>query len=85
MKLTNLHIELQASYCDNAGKYVATIQYETGRKDAVKLVLDPEVSERLLVFLGPVITKFATQAAKEIETNIIGSLAEMKQLPEITV
>lgn len=85
MKLQTLEIKLQPSYVANAGKYVATIEYEDGHNNAVKMVLDPGISEQLLGFIGPVITKFAGQAAQQIEANIIGSLAEMKQPLEITV
>jgi len=85
MKLQTLEIKLQPSYAENSGKYVATIEYEDGRKNSVKLVLDPGISEQLLGFIGPVITTAAAKAAREIEANIIGSLAEMKQPLEITV
>ena len=84
MKLQSLEIKLQPSYATNAGKYIASIEYETNG-NGVKLVLDPGISEQLLGFIGPVITAAAAKAAKEIEANIIGSLAEMKHPKEITV
>jgi len=85
MKLQSLEIKLQPSYATNAGKYIASIEYEDGQQNAVKMVLDPGISEKLLAFVGPVIVKFSARAAKEIEANIIGSLSELNQLPEITV
>jgi len=85
MKLQSLEIKLQPSYTSNAGKYVATISYEDGHENAVKMVLDPGISEQLLGFIGPVITKFAGHAAKQIEANIIDSLEEMQRPKEITV
>lgn len=85
MKLQSLEIKLQPSYAENSGKYIATVEYEDGRKNSVKLVLDPGISEQLLGFIGPVITKFSAEASKQIEANIVGSLAEMKQPLEITV
>lgn len=85
MKLQTLEIELQPSYALNAGKYIVTIKYEDVCNNGVKLVLDPDISEQILGFIGPVITKAASKAAREIEANIIGSLAEMKQPLEITV
>lgn len=85
MKLQSLEIKLQPSYAENAGKYIATIEYEDGRKNSAKIVLDPGISEQLLGLIGPVITKFSARAAKEIEANIVGSLAEMKHPLEITV
>jgi len=77
MKLVSLEIKLQPSWESNAGKYVATVEYET-RQSTVKLVLDPSVSTQLLGFIGPVITQAAGKAAREIESNIVGSLEEMK-------
>jgi len=74
MKLTTLQIELQPSYADNAGKYIATVQYEEGRSNAVKLVLDPDISMKLLAFVGPAITQAAAAAARQIEANIILAL-----------
>jgi len=78
MKLQTLEIKLQPSYADNAGKYVSTVEYE-GVRGAVKMVLDPGISEQLLGFIGPVITKFSARAALDIESNIIASVAESKQ------
>jgi hypothetical protein len=85
MKLRHLEIHLQPSYAESAGKYIASIQYEDQYKNEVKLVLDPVISAQLLGFCGPAITAAASRAAREIEQNIIGSLEEMKQLPEIPV
>ncbi len=79
MKLTKLTIELQPSYADNAGKYIASIAYEDAKRNEVKLVLDPEVSHQLLGFIGPVITAAVGKAAREIEANIIMSLADQNQ------
>lgn len=75
MKLTKLLIELQPSYADNAGKYIATVVYEEGRENTVKLVLDPDISMKLLAYVGPAITAAAGAAARKIEQNIIFALA----------
>jgi hypothetical protein len=83
MKLRLLSIELQPSYSDNAGQYVATIAYEDRNKSDLKMVLHPDISAQLLNYIGPVLTKFAARASKEIEENILASLAEVKNLPEI--
>lgn len=83
MKLTSLEIQLQPSYAENAGKYIATVQYEEGRSNQVKLVLDPEISMKLLCFIGPAITAAAAAAAKQIEANIIGSLEAAKPTLEL--
>lgn len=78
MQLTDLQIHLQPSYADNAGKYVATIQYKDTPGNAVVMVLDPDISLALLTFMGPAITKFSAKAAHQISANIIGSIEEAK-------
>jgi hypothetical protein len=84
MKLTSLEINLQPSYAENAGKYIATLQYEEGRQNAIKILLDPEISMKLLAFVGPAITAAAAAAARQIEANIIGSLEAAKPTLEIS-
>lgn len=85
MKLRSLEIKLQPSYAANAGKYLAEIEYETGSKDSVKLVLDPGISQDLLAYIGPVIATFATRSAQELQRSILASVQEAKQLPEIAI
>lgn len=82
MKLKQLNIELQRSYSPNSGKYVATIEYEQARGN-VTLVLEPEVSEALLAFIGPVITQFTHRASLQLEADIAQSVQEAKQMPAI--
>ena len=85
MKLNHLTIRLNPSYSTtNAGRYTADIEFED-RSGKVSMVLDPDVSEAVLGFVGPIMTKFSTEAAKKIEGSIAISLAEVKQLPEITM
>lgn len=81
MKLTDLRIELE-KYGENRGKYTATIEYE-GERGTVKLLLDSEISNALLGFIGPTITKFATKAAVEIERNLQESITAASQQPLI--
>lgn len=83
MKLNSLTITLQG-WGENKGKYIAEIAYEGGGHRTT-LVLAPELSGQLLGFCGPVITAAATKAAREIETNIIGSLEEAAKPLELTV
>jgi len=85
MKLKNLNIHLGASYDDNPGQYTATIEYEN--KDCNhKLVLDVEISEKILAFIGPVITASALKLSRQLEANLQDSLtsANTKQITEIT-
>lgn len=82
MKLKRLDVDLQPSYADNAGKYVATVEYEDAHS-TVKLVLTPEVSEALLTFIAPALAKCANRAALEVEQNILASVEESKRLLEL--
>lgn len=85
MKIKSLEIQLQPSYSlDNAGKYIATVRYED-HNGAVSLILEPGISAALLSFVGPVLAKYANQAALEIQQNILASVEEARALPEITV
>jgi hypothetical protein len=84
MTLEELTIKKNKSYEDNPGRYSATIKY-VGTGGEVKTVLDTEISEALLGYIGPAITKFAHKAALEIEANLLQSAEEAKQLPEITL
>jgi hypothetical protein len=77
MKLKNLSIELQR-WGENEGKYLGKIEYD-GVKGSVSMLLDPRVSEALLMCVGETITRFASEAAKEVENSIVQSLQEAKQ------
>jgi hypothetical protein len=75
MKLKTLNIELQPHWADNAGKYTGKIEYE-GQKGCVTMNLSPEISNALLLCIGEVVTKFAADAAREVEQSLIASVAE---------
>ncbi len=79
MKLQSCNIRLLASYEPNAGQYQATITYEDKRGQEVKMILTPEISEQLLGFVGPAITRFAHIAALEVERNIMLSVEESQK------
>ena len=79
MKLKNLTIQLQPTWADNAGKYTCEIEYDD-KSGSVKMLLDEQVSEALLVCIGETITQFAAAAAKKIEINSLASVAEAKQI-----
>jgi hypothetical protein len=83
MKLKHLSITLQPSYADNAGKYEGEFEWEERGRGTVKIVLDPAISERLLAFIGPVITEFGHAACLDLERQIQQSLSEARQAPAI--
>jgi hypothetical protein len=82
MKLKRISIDLKPSWDDNAGKYESEIEYE-GHKGTIKLLLNPDVSNALLVCVGNVITEFSARAASELNANILASVEEARR-PAIT-
>ncbi len=84
MKLKQLTIQLQQDWQANRGKYIATVEYEQNNNE-VKLVLDAELSGKLLVYCGTAIHSAARIAAQQLEDNIKLSISESKMLPEIAV
>ena len=78
MKISNLNIRLNQSWDENPGKYVASVEYED-KSGNIKMPLDPEVTEALMTYLGPLIAKFGSMAAAKIAENITASLQETKQ------
>lgn len=75
MKLKTLKIELNPSWSNNAGKYTGEIEYE-GSTGKVVMLLNPQVSDALLLCIGEVVTKFAADAANEVKNSLIASVAE---------
>lgn len=82
MKLKELKIELQASYCDNPGKYLGVVEWES-KAGKMELLLPAELSERILEFLSPVLQDFAQKSAVEMGNSILASVQEARQLPVI--
>jgi len=75
MKLKTLHIQLNSRWHDNPGKYTGEIEYES-ESGKVGMVLNPQVSDALLLCIGEVVTKFAADAANEVKNSLIASVAE---------
>lgn len=82
MKLKSIEITLQPSWADNAGKYEAKIEYE-GQRGEVRLLLDPKVSEALMVCIGQTIVQFSHMTAKQLEAEITNAVAEARATPAI--
>lgn len=82
MKLKKLEIEIIPSYRENAGQYQGIIQYEGGSGE-ITMALDKDVSNALLMCIGETITKFAANAAREVEKSIIASVEDAKSLPKL--
>lgn len=76
MKLRKLEIEFH-QWGEFKNTYTAVIEYfDDGGKVVVNL--DAKVSESLLSFIGPVITKFTQASCQKLEQNIQESIAEAK-------
>lgn len=81
LKLKELKIELDR-WGEDAGKYTASVEYE-GEFGTTKLTLDPEISSRLLAFIGPAVTTCAHKTSLKLEEAIKQSLLEAQKLPEL--
>lgn len=78
MKLKELNISLNPSYAENPGKYKAEVQYED-KSGKVTMCLDAKVSEALLLCIAETVTKFAADAAREVEKSILQSINEAQK------
>jgi hypothetical protein len=81
MKLRSLTIELH-TYGDHAGKYTGEVKYEH-EQGATTLTFDESLSERLLEFIGPVLTLASQKVSAELEKAIQVSLTEARALKAI--
>lgn len=83
-ELVKICIQKQESWRpENAGRYIATVDY-SGPKGALTMPLGPDVSERLLAVLGPMIAKLGADAANEIATDVLNAIEEANN-PAITI
>ncbi len=85
MKLKSLHIDLNATYEKNPGKYCAVAKFEDDDKNEVKMVLPPALSENLLAYLAPAMSAITARQSRELEASIAESIREARQLPEIAM
>lgn len=78
MKLEKLEIRKSESYRNEPpNRYIGEVEYQ-GSRGKMVVILPPEVSEKLLVYLGPLMAQFAQQGAQEIAANIIRSVEDLK-------
>ena len=85
MKLKELTIKMNESYDDNPGQYRGKIKWEEKNDGEMTIVLPPEISEKLLLFLAPVMQEFSTRAATAMVNAIEASVNEARQLPEVCI
>lgn len=83
MKLQELNIELQR-WGEDEGKYKGKIKY-LGDKGSVEMQLSPKVSDALLLCIGDVITKFATESTNQVRDSLIQSVDEARKVPLIDI
>ncbi len=78
MKLRKLEIELPW-YGPLQGQYVGKVEFEDSTKNAVTMVLPPEVSNLVLGALGDHLASLVQKTADELAANIRKSIEETKQ------
>jgi len=84
MTLQKLIIQLQPSYAADAGKYTGVVEWEDKSETSMNVKLPPECSEKLLLYLVPLLQEHARRSADAMVTAIEFSVQEARQLPEIT-
>lgn len=77
MTLRELTVRKRASYEDMAGRFVAEVQYE-GSGGKITMPLSPEISEKLMEFLAPMLARFGSEAANEIAASVLKVLEDSK-------
>lgn len=76
MQLQSLTIRKIPRYLENEGQYEAKLQWADVSGQELHVILDPGVSRAVLEFVAPLLSKFAAEAAKEIETAIGAALLD---------
>lgn len=87
MELQSITIARAPSYAsDNAGKWVAQVQYKSNREES-SILLSDGVAVELLAMVGPMLVKRAAEAAHEAAGLIEAAVkdAQGKLLPPIDV
>lgn len=83
MRIERLTIERTESWQTvNPNRYVATVEYKSP-KGEIKMPLTPEISERLLEFVAPLIARLGAEAAQEIAANIYKAIEASKPATQI--
>lgn len=60
----------------NKGQFEARMHWEDDGGQSVSVILDSEVSKALLAFCAPLLTKFAADSARRIETAALAAIAD---------
>ncbi len=81
MKLKKLELELEG-WGDNKGKYIGVIKFED-ESGNFSTILSPEISDKILLFMAPLLTKFAHSCALELEKRIVQSVDEKSKVKAI--
>lgn len=83
MTIERLTIERTASWQTvNPDRYIATVHYKSN-KGEITMPLTPEISERLLEFVAPLIARLGAEAAQEIASNIYKTIEASKPATQI--
>lgn len=85
LRLKSMYIIKNDSWEDNPEKYKINIVYE-GENNKHDLIAGPELSEKIMAFIGPVITAATVKLARELEANLQASITEANsaQITEVS-
>lgn len=76
MEIKSVTIKKQANYeTQNAGRFVANIEF-VSEYGNMSIPLAPDVSEKLLEFLTPVIVEFSSRATNQVAEILTKQLAD---------
>ena len=83
MTLRELKVRKRQSYEEMAGRFVAEVSYE-GSGGTISMPLGPDISEKLMEFLAPMLARFGSEAANEIASSVLSVVEDSKAvtLPE---
>jgi len=85
MKLQSLIIQLNASYDDNPGRYRGKVCWEQKDDGKIETVLPSEISEKLLLFLAPLLSEFTQRSMQTMQRGIENSVEEARRLTDVNV
>ncbi len=77
MTLVDLNIRRRTSYEEMSGRYVAEVKFQ-GSRGNITLPLSPEISEKLMEYLAPLLARFGSDAAAEIAASVLKAVEDRK-------
>jgi hypothetical protein len=79
MSLQSLTLRKRQSYEEMPGRFVAEVRYE-GSRGSIVMPLTPDISEKLMEYLAPLLARFGSDAASEIAASVTKALEDKSAL-----